>query len=83
VSKFIDVVTTEQVHDDCHQNVTEPSATEYYTKSTNTCTKQELWAKQFSEAVHQVHYTWSYTLYMDVLDTGSTSCALQDTWEMM
>lgn len=33
----------EQLHaHDHHQNVTEIQATEYDTKSTNTCTKQEL-----------------------------------------
>jgi len=45
------------------------------TKSTSTCTAQELASKAIlGEAVHQVHHT----VYMDVMRTGSTSCALQD-----
>ena len=37
MSEFIDVVTKEQLHDDCHQNVTEPSGHMqiYDTKRTN------------------------------------------------
>ena len=45
------------------------------TKSTSTCTTRELVSQAvLGEAVHQVHHT----VYMDVLCTGSTSCALQD-----
>ena len=49
-------------------------ATEWHSKSTNTCTTQEQWSSPAGT---------SHTVYMDVLHTGSTSCALQDTWDMM